>query len=135
MLPFEEIEKKVGSRYALTVLAGKRARDLREGSPQLVNSDSSNPILVALQEILEGKIVPANLDYTEAAATPEADAAEVALTDEDLAALTDADAAGVELPGAADITGAPVSDTAVEDAAVTADAPAAEDAAAAVEES
>lgn len=54
----------VGSRYALTVLAGKRARDLRDGAPQLVNSDSSNPILVALQEIYEGKVVPENLDLS-----------------------------------------------------------------------
>jgi DNA-directed RNA polymerase subunit omega len=63
-LPIEEIEKMVGSRYALTVLAGKRARDLRAGAPQLVNSDSSNPILVALQEILEGKVVAENLDLS-----------------------------------------------------------------------
>lgn len=63
-LPIEEIEKMVGSRYALTVLAGKRARDLRDGAPQLVNSDSSNPILVALQEIYEGKVVAENLDLS-----------------------------------------------------------------------
>lgn len=63
-LPIEDIEKMVGSRYALTVLAGKRARDLRDGAPQLVNSDSSNPILVALQEILEGKVVAENLDLS-----------------------------------------------------------------------
>jgi DNA-directed RNA polymerase subunit omega len=63
-LPIEEIEKMVGSRYALTVLAGKRARDLREGAPQLVNSDSTNPILVALQEIYEGKVVADNLDLS-----------------------------------------------------------------------
>lgn len=63
-LPIEDIEKMVGSRYALTVLAGKRARDLRDGAPQLVNSDSSNPILVALQEILEGKVVAQNLDLS-----------------------------------------------------------------------
>jgi DNA-directed RNA polymerase omega subunit len=63
-LPIEEIEKMVGSRYALTVLAGKRARDLRDGAPQLVNSDESNPILVALQEIYEGKVIPKNLDLS-----------------------------------------------------------------------
>ena len=63
-LPIEEIEKMVGSRYALTVLAGKRARDLRDGAPQLVNSDSTNPILIALQEIYEGKVVAENLDLS-----------------------------------------------------------------------
>jgi DNA-directed RNA polymerase subunit omega len=63
-LPIEEIEKMVGSRYALTVLAGKRARDLRDGAPQLVNSESSNPILIALEEIYAGKVVPVNLDLS-----------------------------------------------------------------------
>lgn len=62
-LPMEEIEKKVGSRYALTVLAGLRARQLRAGAPQLVVSDSPNKILVALQEIYEGKILPENLIF------------------------------------------------------------------------
>jgi DNA-directed RNA polymerase subunit omega len=57
-MPLEEIEKLVGSRYALTVLAGKRARELRQGAPRLVNSDARNSIIVALQEILEGKITP-----------------------------------------------------------------------------
>lgn len=57
-LPLEEIERLVGSRYALTVLAGKRAKELREGAPRLVNTDSSNAIIIALQEILEGKITP-----------------------------------------------------------------------------
>ena len=62
-LPLEEIEKIVGSRYALTVLAGKRAKELREGAPRLVNTDSTNSIIIALQEILEGKIAP---EYREA---------------------------------------------------------------------
>lgn len=63
-LPIEEIEKMVGSRYALTVLAGKRARDLRDGAPQLVNSQSTNPIIIALEEIYAGKVVPENLDLS-----------------------------------------------------------------------
>lgn len=63
-LSIEEIEKLVGSRYAMTVLAGKRARELRDGAPRLVNSDANNPIHVALQEILEGKIKAENLDYS-----------------------------------------------------------------------
>jgi len=110
----EEIEKKVGSRYALTVLAGKRARQLRDGAPQLVNTDSNNPILVALQEIYEGKIVAENLDYTAAelaAMSPgvgDGPGEAEALTADDLAELADADATGIALPGAADITGEPV---------------------------
>jgi DNA-directed RNA polymerase omega subunit len=60
-LPIEDIERRVGSRYALTVLAGLRARELRDGSPRLVIADSTNPILIALQEIHEGKIYAENL--------------------------------------------------------------------------
>lgn len=115
-LPIEEIETKVGSRYALTVLAGKRARELRDGAPRLVNTDSNNPIIVALQEIQEGKIFAENLDYDAGldvvANTP--DMIVVGADDEDLAELTGADAAGVELPGSADITGHPVGDSAIE---------------------
>jgi DNA-directed RNA polymerase subunit omega len=71
-MPMEEIEKLVGSRYALTVLAGKRARELRKGAPRLVNIDSQNPIIIALHEIMEGKIHPENLSFNEAAAMEEA---------------------------------------------------------------
>jgi DNA-directed RNA polymerase subunit omega len=110
-LPIEEIEMKIGSRYALTVLAGKRARELRDGAPQLVNTDSNNPIIIALQEIHEGKIFAENLDYSAGldvvANTPDM----IVVGEEDLGDLTDADI--LELPGAADITGKPLADSAV----------------------
>ncbi len=123
MLPFEEIEKKVGSRYALTVLAGKRARQLRDGSPQLVNSDSNNPILIALQEILEGKIVPDNLDYTAEEPTPKAakNGRSSPPVETRLADVSGAGAAGVELSGTADTTGAPVDASTLEVADEAAD--------------
>jgi DNA-directed RNA polymerase subunit omega len=110
-LPIEEIEMKIGSRYALTVLAGKRARELRDGAPRLVNTDSNNPIIIALQEIHEGKIFAENLDYSAGldvvANTPDM----VVVGEEDLGDLTDADI--LEHPGAADITGKPLADSAV----------------------
>jgi DNA-directed RNA polymerase subunit omega len=79
-LPLEEIERIVGSRYALTVLAGKRAKELREGAPRLVNTDSSNAIIIALQEILEGKITPEYLDSGKVATAAEERPVEPALS-------------------------------------------------------
>lgn len=120
-LPIEEIEMKVGSRYALTVLAGKRARELRDGADRLVNTDSNNPILIALQEIREGKIFAENLDYEVelevVANTPDmivvgADALDV--DEDDLGDLTDATATGQALPGSASITGKSAGDSGVE---------------------
>lgn len=101
-LPIEEIEKMVGSRYALTVLAGKRARDLRDGAPQLVNSNESNPILVALQEIYEGKVTPENLDLSAGIEQRQAqEHAELAIAAKALNAATllaEAEAAAPPLP-------------------------------------
>jgi DNA-directed RNA polymerase subunit omega len=112
-LPVEEIERKIGSRYALTVLAGKRARELRDGAHRLVNTDSNNPIIIALQEIHEGKIYPENLDYSAGLDTVVNTPDMIVVGEDDLVDLTDADAAGIELPGAADITGKPLGDSAL----------------------
>lgn len=91
-LPMEEIEKMIGSRYALTVLAGKRARDLRDGAPRLVNTSANNPIIIALQEIYAGKVVPEGeagepkiveaeeTETSEVDLVPEAEVAEIAET-------------------------------------------------------
>lgn len=57
-LSLEEIEIKLGSRYALTVLAGKRAQELRRGSDRLVPTEATNSVVVALQEIQAGLIFP-----------------------------------------------------------------------------
>jgi DNA-directed RNA polymerase omega subunit len=57
-LSLEEIEIKLGSRYALTVLAGKRAQELRRGSDRLVTTEATNPVVIALQEIQAGLIYP-----------------------------------------------------------------------------
>ncbi len=46
----------VDSKYTLVVAAAKRARELTEGSEQLVDSDSYKPVSIALHEISENKI-------------------------------------------------------------------------------
>lgn len=47
-----------GSKYALVIIAAKRARQLKEGARRLVDTHSSNPLTIALEEIAAGQIVP-----------------------------------------------------------------------------
>jgi len=46
------------SKYALVIVAAKRARQLKEGARKLTDSKSTNPLTVALEEIAAGQIVP-----------------------------------------------------------------------------
>jgi len=50
------LREKVDSRYALVVAAAKRARQLLEGAPRLVDVPSDKPVTVALWEIGEDKL-------------------------------------------------------------------------------
>jgi len=50
------LDKTDGSIYKLVILASKRALELNEGSPKLVETDSKKISAVALEEIREGKI-------------------------------------------------------------------------------
>jgi DNA-directed RNA polymerase omega subunit len=43
-------------RFVLSNLAAKRAKQLREGAPPLVQTDSTHPLTIALAEIAAGKI-------------------------------------------------------------------------------
>lgn len=52
----EDLLEKVDCKYTLVVLAAKRARELREGKPCLVNPESSKIVTIALEEIAQGKI-------------------------------------------------------------------------------
>ena len=53
-------------RFVLTILAAKRARQIKEGAPPLVRIDSSHPLSIALAEIAAGKIKPVFADEVEA---------------------------------------------------------------------
>lgn len=50
------LDKTDNSIYKLVILASKRALELNEGSPKLVETDSKKISAVALEEIKEGKI-------------------------------------------------------------------------------
>lgn len=54
--PLEALLGRVENKYALVIVAAKRARQLKEGSLPLVDVDSSSPVTVALEEIAAGKI-------------------------------------------------------------------------------
>lgn len=54
--PIEELVERIGSRYALVVAAAKRARQLKDGAPPLVNVPTRNVLTIALYEIAAGLI-------------------------------------------------------------------------------
>lgn len=52
-----EIRKKADSRYTLVILAAKRARDIVDGKPPLIDDyDLERPVSIAAQEIAEDYI-------------------------------------------------------------------------------
>jgi DNA-directed RNA polymerase subunit omega len=56
-VPIEELLKKCGSVYRLVILAAKRAKEIAEGSPSLVETPQRKVTSVALEEILQGKVL------------------------------------------------------------------------------
>ena len=48
--------KKVDNKYTLVVLAAKRAREIMNGSPILVETKSNKPVTIALEELAANKI-------------------------------------------------------------------------------
>ncbi|MFN3650702.1 MAG: DNA-directed RNA polymerase subunit omega [Armatimonadota bacterium] len=52
----DELEKQIGNKYSLVIVAAKRARQLKEGHAPLATDPSPNPISLALREIQEGQI-------------------------------------------------------------------------------
>lgn len=54
--PLEALLGRVENKYALVIVAAKRARQLKEGALPMVEVDSGSPVTVALEEIAAGKI-------------------------------------------------------------------------------
>lgn len=48
--------KKVDNRYTLIVLTAKRSRELIDGAKPLIDTDSTKPVTIAINEINQGKI-------------------------------------------------------------------------------
>ena len=56
-VPIEELLKRCGSVYKLVILAAKRAKEVAEGSPPLVETHQKKVTSIALEEILQGKVL------------------------------------------------------------------------------
>lgn len=54
--PLEALLDRVENKYALVIVAAKRARQLKDGALPMVDVDSGNPVTIALEEIAAGKI-------------------------------------------------------------------------------
>ncbi|MDR1997188.1 MAG: DNA-directed RNA polymerase subunit omega [Candidatus Margulisbacteria bacterium] len=53
----EEVLKKLDNRFMLSVVAAKRARQLKDGAvPQVERTEEDSDLLVALGEIMDDKI-------------------------------------------------------------------------------
>ncbi|HDH97449.1 MAG TPA: DNA-directed RNA polymerase subunit omega [Proteobacteria bacterium] len=57
-ITIEDCIKKVPNKFALTIMAAHRVKQLREGSKPLVHSPENREIVVALREIAQGKVRP-----------------------------------------------------------------------------
>lgn len=86
------------SKFVLANLAARRAKQIREGAPPLIETRSTHPLTIALEEIAEGAVVPQLVEGEVVPAsgvtgqTLEALAAEGTTEAEDLAALVRSDA-------------------------------------------
>ena len=56
-VPIEGLLKRCGSIYKLVILAAKRAKEVSEGSPPLVETTQRKATSIALEEILQGKVL------------------------------------------------------------------------------
>jgi DNA-directed RNA polymerase subunit omega len=54
--PIEELVDRVGSRFTVVVAAAKRAKQIKDGAPPLVNLPTRNALTIALHEIAAGLI-------------------------------------------------------------------------------
>ncbi len=72
MLPKPDILNDYApGKFVLSNLAAKRAKQLKEGAPPLVQVDSIHPLTIALAEIAAGKIKPILSGRAEALEVPE----------------------------------------------------------------
>ena len=74
-----EIKHKADSRYTLVILAAKRARDIIDGKPALVDCRVNRPVSIAAKEINEDMI---KVRYPEDDPAPETEEEEAEETEE-----------------------------------------------------
>ena len=56
-ISIDELSHRFGSRFDLVIAAAKRAGQIKDGAPPLVETTSRNPLTIALEEIAAGKVL------------------------------------------------------------------------------
>ena len=56
-VPIEDLLKRCSSIYRLVILAAKRAKEVADGAPPLVETSHRKVTSIALEEILQGKVL------------------------------------------------------------------------------
>lgn len=54
---FRQLEEISQSRYEITMMTAKRAKQIIDGDKPLVRSKAKKPVTIALSEIMENKVV------------------------------------------------------------------------------
>ena len=92
-----ELKRRVpGGKYVLTRAVAERARQLQEGAPPLMPVRIANPLSVAIDEIVEGKISFQMTDPPEESAV-EAQEVETVVSTDDILRVDAEDDAEVEI--------------------------------------
>jgi len=100
--PVPEKIEGVANKYALVIAAAKRTRQLVDGAPPFVHSESANSLTIALQELASGAII--------AVQAPEPEPQELEGEPEALRPLSGVASAGHRLDATADDLGSDVDD-------------------------
>ena len=99
--PIEELVDRVGSRFTVVIAAAKRAKQIKDGMPPLVNLPTRNPLTIALHEIAAGLILIGDAPEPEVEAAV-SEPAELAAPDAVEALLDKAAAKGRDIADDAD---------------------------------
>ncbi|MBP5273402.1 MAG: DNA-directed RNA polymerase subunit omega [Abditibacteriota bacterium] len=63
--PSNESMKKVGSKYKLVLMAAQRSKQLKAGMKPLIETESTNPLTIAFEEIAAGEVIGITPDIEE----------------------------------------------------------------------
>ena len=65
LLDVDKLSQSEGGTFYVTTLLIRRVRELVNGSPKLINTDSNDPVEIAFQELNSGKLLQAAKDREE----------------------------------------------------------------------
>ncbi len=60
--PIDDLTKKAGNRYILSIVAAKRAKEIETTRRAELATADKKSISIALDEIAEGKVVPSEIE-------------------------------------------------------------------------